>query len=536
MSFTHEERDAFLLHGIIPTRVASLSEQRERSYQAFKNKATPLEKYIYLRELQDSNETLFYSLLCEYLDELMPIVYTPTVGLGCQKFSHIYRRPRGLFISYPLKDHIDQMLSNPRFEHVEVIVATDGERILGLGDQGAGGMGISIGKLAIYTACAGIHPRKALPIVLDVGTDNPDHISDPLYIGWKNERVRGEKYDAFIDLFVQAVKKRFPNVLLQWEDFDKSNGIKILNKYKEDICTFNDDVQGTAAVVLASFIAASKGANIDLKDHRIVIAGAGSAGCGIANLILDYMEYKGLDRGEMAKHFFLFDRQGLITSESQNVWDFQKKFTIPADYIQNWKVEDSSKITLLECVENAAPTVLIGVSGQAGLFTEKIVKTMAEKTAIPIIFPLSNPTSCAEATPANIMSWTHEKAIISTGSPFLDITRDGKPFRVDQTNNSYIFPGLGLGVISAKAKKITEPMILEAAETLSKLSPIHRDIKENLLPPLSESRHIAYTIALGVAKKAIEEKVAPNINEDELKKIISRKMWIPEYLEYRKKK
>lgn len=536
MSFTLEERDAFLLHGIIPTRVASLSEQRERSYQAYTNKATPIEKYIYLRELQDSNETLFYSLLCEHLEEMMPIVYTPTVGLGCQKFSHIYRRPRGLFISYPLKDQIDQMLSNRRFEHVEVIVATDGERILGLGDQGANGMGISIGKLAIYTACAGIHPRKTLPIVLDVGTDNPEHINDPLYIGWKNERIRGEKYDAFIHQFVQAVKKRFPNALLQWEDFDKSNATKILHKYKEEICTFNDDVQGTAAVVLASFIAASQGADIDLKDHRIVIAGAGSAGCGIANLILDYMEFKGLDRNEMSNNFFLFDRQGLITSESQNVWDFQKKFCVPKEHIQDWKVEDPSKITLLECVENAKPTVLIGVSGQAGLFTEKIVRAMAKNTATPIIFPLSNPTSCAEATPANIMLWTQEKAIISTGSPFLDITRDGKPFRVDQTNNSYIFPGLGLGVISCKAKKITESMILKAAETLSNLSPICEDKKGNLLPPLSMSRHIAYTIALEVAKKAIKEKVAPEIKEEELKKIIAHKMWFPEYLEYRKKK
>ena len=536
MSFTDEERDTFHLHGIIPTRVANLDEQRERSYQAFKNKATDIDKYIYLRDLQDSNETLFYSLLWENLEEMMPIIYTPTVGAGCQRFSHIYRRPRGLFISYPLRDKMDHMLENKRFDDVEIIVASDGERILGLGDQGAGGMGIPIGKLSVYCACAGIHPKRTLPIMLDVGTDNPELINDPLYIGWKHERIRGEKYHEFIDQFVEAVKKRFPNVLLQWEDFAKINATSILNKYKDQICTFNDDVQGTAAVVLAALIAAIKISKVPMEEHRIVIAGAGSAGCGISELILKMMAHMGIEPSKTIEKLFLFDRNGLLTDQSPGILPFQKKYLKKEVDLKDWKVENSEKISLKEIVSNVKPTVLIGVSGQAGLFTEEIIKEMASKCDRSIVFPLSNPTSCAEAHPGNIMKWTNEKALVGTGSPFKDIERNGKPYRVDQTNNSYIFPGLGLGTISIKAKRITDSMILQAANALAAMSPALNDPYANLLPPLSESRRIAFEIAFAVAKKAVACKVAEPKTDEEIKEILSVKMWEPKYLPYKRVK
>lgn len=534
MSFTNEERDAFHLHGIIPTRVANLDEQRERSYLAFKNKASDIEKYIYLRDLQDSNETLFYSLLCKNLEEMMPIIYTPTVGLGCQKFSHIYRRPRGLFISYPLRDKMDHMLDNRRFNDVEIIVASDGERILGLGDQGAGGMGIPIGKLSVYTACAGIHPRRTLPILLDVGTDNPELINDPLYIGWKHERIRGDAYHDFIDQFVQAVKKRFPKVLLQWEDFAKINATSILSRYKDEICTFNDDVQGTAAVVLATLLVAIHVTKIPIEEHRFVIAGAGSAGCGICSLILKILQQKGAEFSKAIENFFLCDKHGLLTDQTPGTLPFQERFKKEVKNLHEWKVEDLDNISLKEILQNVRPTVLIGVSGQAGLFTEEIVSLMATYSERPIIFPLSNPTSCAEAQPKNILKWTEDRALFGTGSPFRDVTKNGKPFRVDQTNNSYIFPGLGLGAVSVKATRVTDSMILKAAETLALMSPTHLDSSANLLPPLSSSREIAFEIACAVAKEAMECGVAERKSEEELLKTLRVKIWEPEYLPYKK--
>ncbi len=536
MAFTKAERDAFDLHGLIPPKIGTLSEQRDRVYRAFKSKSTDLERYIYLRDVQESNETLFFSFITEYLDEVLPIIYTPTVGLGCQQFSYIYRRPRGLFISYPLRNKMDQMLNNKRFKDVEIIVVSDGERILGLGDQGAGGMGIPIGKLALYSACAGIHPRRTLPILLDVGTDNPSLINDPIYVGWQHERIRGKKYYDFIDQFVKAVKKRFPHMLIQWEDFAKSNATTILERYKDEICTFNDDVQGTASVVLATLLAAIKTSKIALKDHRIVIAGAGSAGCGIGRLILDIMSKNNISNVEALENFYFYDQSGLLTQKTPNILDFQKQFCTPLDRVKDWKVKDKTSISFLEIVDNVKPTVLIGVTGQAGLFSKEVISSMAGNVKRPIIFPLSNPNTCAEATPENIMKWTNEKALIGTGSPFKPIEKKGKPFRVDQTNNSYIFPGMGLGIIAVGAKKITDSMFLKAAETLASMSPSKSDPHANLLPPITDSYKISYKIAMAVAKEAIRCGLAQEMTSEEIREKVRHKMWKPVYRPYKRKK
>lgn len=534
MAFTQKERNEFLLHGLLPPRIATLKQQRERSYLAFKNKPNDLEKYIYLRDLQDSNETLYYSLICSHLDEMLPIVYTPTVGLGCQKFSHIYRRPRGIFISYPLRGQIEKILDNERFDSIEVIVVSDGERILGLGDQGAGGMGIPIGKLALYSACGGFHPRTTLPIILDVGTDNQDLIKDPLYLGWKHKRIRGKKYFQFIDSFVKAIKKRFPNILLQWEDFAGKNAAAILEKYSEKLCTFNDDIQGTAAVVAGTLLAAVKTLKMPIENHRFVIAGAGSAGCGIGHLMAQVLMQKGLSCQEAYSKFYLLDRNGLLIEGQDHLISFQTPFCQKKSLLKSWGYAQDHRVPLHEVVEHVKPTVLIGVSGKGGLFTKEIIEKMAQHCQQPIIFPLSNPTSCSEATPEDIIKWTDGKALIGTGSPFDPIMKNGKSFRVDQTNNAYIFPGLGLGIVAVKAKRVTESMFIKAAEALAKLSPALKNPQANLLPPLDMSRKIAFKIAYAVAKEAVDSKLAEPLSPKEIEKRILEKMWKPVYLPYRR--
>src|SRR3989338_5468196 len=377
MGFTEEERAAFDLYGLVPPRLATLEEQSNRSYEAFSNKKSDLEKYLYLRDLQDSNETLFYHLLLTNVEEMMPIVYTPTVGLGCQRFSHIYRRPRGLFLAYPYRQHLEKVLANPRFNTVKTIVVTDGERILGLGDQGAGGMGIPIGKLSLYTACAGIHPAQTLPILLDTGTNNEELRTDPLYIGWRHERIRGEDYDNFIECFVNSVKKRYPHVLLQWEDFAKQNANRILERYKDELCTFNDDIQGTAAIAVGTILAALHITKIPLSQQRIVIFGAGGAGCGIAKLFVSTLIAQGIKGEEAYRSVYLIDRSGLMMEGVPHALPFQIPFLKPRAMIENWKLKDPSKISLLDTILNAKPSILLGVSGQGGVFTEEIIKAMA---------------------------------------------------------------------------------------------------------------------------------------------------------------
>lgn len=534
MAFSKHEREEFDLLGLLPPGETTLATQRKRSYEACKSKTSDLEKYIYLRDLQDSNETLYYSLLCEHIPEFMPIVYTPTVGLGCQRFSHIYRRPRGLFISYPDIDRIDTILASPRLKNVKIIVVSDGERILGLGDQGAGGMGISIGKLALYTVCAGIYPADTLPILLDTGTNNPDLLSDPLYIGWHHERIRGKEYDDFIDAFVKAVKKRFPHVLLHWEDFAQQNANPILERYRDKLCTFNDDIQGTAAVAVGTLLSAIQVTGTPLSDQRIAVFGGGSAGCGISSLILKAMIAEGLSEKEARSRFFIIDRQGLLLDTMNDLLPFQKPFAQDKNKVASWNCENPYEISLSDVVKNVRPTLLIGVSGQAGAFTEEIVREMAAHVERPVIFPLSNPTERSEATPADLMKWTREKAIIGTGSPFKDMTKHGKPFRVDQTNNCYIFPGLGLGLIAVNAKLITEAMFMTAAKALAECSPAKIDPEANLLPPLNDIREVSFKVALAVAKEAIASGLADVDSTENLENRIRGLMWKPEYLPYKK--
>jgi malate dehydrogenase (oxaloacetate-decarboxylating) len=534
MAFTEEERVAFNLLGLLPSRYTDLTTQLKRSYEALSSKSSNIEKYIYLRDLQDSNETLFFRLVTTYIEELMPLVYTPTVGLGCERFSDIYRRPRGLFISYPDRERIDYMLSHHRFDLVKVIVVSDGERILGLGDQGAGGMGIPIGKLALYTACAGIHPTATLPILLDTGTNNPDRLQNPLYIGWQHERIRGKEYDDFIERFVIAVKKRFPHVLLQWEDFAQQNANPILERFRNQLCTFNDDIQGTAAVAAGALFAAIRVTKTPLRDQRIVVVGAGSAGCGISQLIMQAMMNDGLSETAARKQFYLIDRPGLLIEGETPLLSFQKIFAQTREAIASWKLEHPNLVSLKDVVANAKPTLLIGVSGQPHIFSEDIVREMAKYVDRPIIFPLSNPTERCEATPSDLMKWTNDRAIIGTGSPFGEIKKNGKSFRVDQTNNCYIFPGLGLGLIAARAKIATDKMFMAAATALADCSPAKNNAENNLLPPLANIREVSRNVALATAKEAIASGIAQIPTSASIEEIIHNMMWIPEYLPYKK--
>jgi len=533
-AFSEAEREAFDLHGLLPPNVATLDEQVSRRLQALRGYETDLERYAFLRELQATNETLFYALLVANLEELLPIVYTPTVGEGCQHFSRLFRKPRGLFLSIPHKNRIDRILAQPRFDKVEVIVVTDGARILGLGDQGAGGMGIPIGKLALYTGCGGLHPATTLPILLDVGTDNPDCLADPLYIGWRNERIRGQEYDDFIEAFVAAVVKRWPNVLLQWEDFAKYNATRMLERYRDRLCTFNDDIQGTAAVATGALLAAINVTGVPLTEQRVAVLGAGSAGCGIAGLIRAAMRDAGLSESEAATRFFMVDRDGLLLEGMSGLASFQLPFVQKKQAIAGWTATHPDKIGLLDAVRNARPTVLIGVSGQAGAFSEPIVRAMAEINQRPVIFPLSNPTSRAEATPADIEAWTEGRALIGVGSPFPPITRDGARFKVDQTNNSYIFPGVGLGALAVGARRVSDGMFMAAAKALASSSPARDNPKHNLLPPVSALRDVAVTVALAVAIQAHKEGLAKDVPIDQIEQRIHAKVWTPGYAQYRR--
>jgi len=534
MAFTAEEREMFNLWGLLPPRQIDLTIQHRRSYETFKSKATDVEKYIYLRDLQDSNETLFYHLLCEHIEELMPIVYTPVVGLGCQRYSHIYRRPRGIFISYPNRFHIDNMLANSCFNHVKVIVVSDGERILGLGDQGAGGMGIPIGKLALYTACAGIYPASTLPVLLDSGTNNPDLQSDPLYIGWQHERIRGQEYDDFIEMFITGIKKRFPHILLQWEDFAQQNANPLLERYRHQLCTFNDDIQGTAAVAAGTLFAAIHVTGGHLRDQRIAVLGGGSAGCGISTLIKQAMVENGMSEQEARSRFFLVDRYGLLLEDDKELLSFQKPFAQSRNLVAAWRLQNPTQITLADVVHHVHPTVLIGVSGQAGGFSENMIRDMAKHVERPIIFPLSNPTSRSEATPADLLKWTDDRAIIGTGSPFGPVEKFGKIWRVDQTNNCYIFPGVGLGLIAVKARAVTDKIFMHAAKALAECSPVRENSAYNLLPPLMNIRKVSLHVAVAVAKEALNAGLANFTPPGDLESYLQNVMWKPEYLPYKR--
>ncbi len=439
-----------------------------------------------------------------------------------------------MFLSLPHKRRLKQILANPRFDRVEAIVLTDGERILGLGDQGAGGMGIPIGKLALYTACGGLHPATTLPIMLDVGTDNQERLADPLYLGWRHERVRGREYDDFVEAVVGAIAHRWPHVLLQWEDFAKANASRLLDRYRDRLCTFNDDIQGTAAVAAGTLLSAINVTGVGLTEQRIAVLGAGSAGCGIASLLLKMMVEAGLPENVAAARFFMVDRDGLLVDGMNAIEPFQAPFVQQRAAIESWAFDHPDKISLLDVVRNAKPTVLIGVSGQPGGFSEPVVRAMAEHNRRPVIFPLSNPTSRAEASPDDIEAWTEGRAVIGTGSPFPPLIRDGVRFKVDQTNNSYIFPGIGLGAVAVKARRVTDTMFMAAAKALAEASPARGNPRNNLLPPVTELRQVAFAVALATAIEAHREGLTQGVDTDGIEPAIRAKMWWPRYLHYRR--
>ena len=530
-AFSDYERDLFHLHGLLPPHVGTLEEQIDRRMQALRGQPTPFHKYTFLRDLQDANETLFYALLLQNIDEILPLVYTPTVGEGCQRFSEIWRKPRGLFLSYSNRDRIDQILNQSHFDDVKCIVVSDGERILGLGDQGAGGMGIPIGKMALYTALGGIHPEHCLPVLLDVGTDNEDRLKSPIYIGWRHHRIRGEEYDAFVDSFVKSVKKRWPHVLLQWEDFAGSNAARLLARYRSQLCTFNDDIQGTAAVAAATLLSAIQVTGVPLEQQRIVIFGFGTAGIGIANMLVQLMQDQGISKEAARNCFYAVDRCGLITEHAKDVRPEQLSFARAEEEVRAWK-SSGEDISLLDVARHAKPTVLIGVSGQCGAFTQDTVREMARHTLRPIIFALSNPTSCCEATPHDLVDWTEGRALIGTGSPFEPVEFRGHRVAIAQPNNSYIFPGLALGIVASRARHVTDSMIMAAAKELARLVPTHEDKNGNLLPPLSDSRRLSCLIARAVGKRAIQDGEAQIADEDRLERELDANIWEPVYVPY----
>ncbi|MGB0115962.1 MAG: NAD-dependent malic enzyme [Terriglobales bacterium] len=534
-AFTDHERDVFELHGLLPPHVGTLEEQIDRRMQAFREQPNPFHKYSFLRDLQNSNETLFYALLLRNIEEMLPIVYTPTVGEGCQRFSEIWRKPRGLFLSYPNKHRIEQILSHSRYDGIKCIVVSDGERILGLGDQGAGGMGIPIGKMALYTALGGIHPEDCLPILLDVGTDNEERLKSPIYIGWTHHRVRGEAYDDFVDVFVNSVKKRWPHVLLQWEDFAGSNASRLLARYKDQLCTFNDDIQGTAAVATATLLSAINVTGVPLEQQKIAVFGFGTAGIGITKLLMQFMQEKGVSESEARSCIYAIDRYGLITENGKEVRPEQLPYARKEEEVRSWR-QPNGDVALLDVIRHAKPTVLIGVSGQGGTFTEEAVREMAQHTARPVIFPLSNPTPSSEATPQDLVDWTEGQALIGTGSPYEPVRIWGRKVPIAQTNNSYIFPGLALGIIASKAKRVTDKMIMAATKELLRLAPTQKDTKASLLPPISDSRQIGRSIAKAVGMQAIQEGQAQVTGEDSLERELQANIWEPVYVPYERKR
>ena len=531
-AFSSEERDSFNLTGLLPHNIETIEEQSLRAYHQLRSFTNTMDKHIYLRNIQDTNETLFHHLVEQHIEEVMPLIYTPTVGQACEKFSQIYRRKRGLFISYPERHKIDDMLQNATKQNVKVIVVTDGERILGLGDQGIGGMGIPIGKLALYTACGGISPAYCLPILLDVGTNNQQLLDDPMYMGWRNPRISGEEYNEFVDLFIQAVKRRWPEVLLQFEDFAQGNATPLLNRYRDQLCCFNDDIQGTAAVSVGALIAACLNKGQKLSQQKIAFLGAGSAGCGIAEHIIRQMQREGLTEEQARSQVFMVDRYGLLTDSMTELQKFQEPLVQKQSAIEHW--DKSQKLGLAQVVKQAKITVLFGVSGQKGLFTQEVIESLCANTEHPIVLPLSNPTSRVEATPQEVMNWSRGRAIIATGSPFANTTFNGQSFEVSQCNNSYIFPGIGLGVLAARARGISDNMLMAASQALADISMEYEKAPGAILPPIKVIKEISKKIAYEVALQAVEDKLALPITAENLQRRLKANFWLPEYRNYRR--
>src|ERR1700742_827096 len=526
-AFSEAERREKGLLGLLPTAVKTLDEQAAHCWHEFSTRRDDLDKHIYLRALQDRNETLFYRVLQDHIPESLPIVYTPTVGEACQRFSEIYRRPRGLFVSYPERDCLDEVLQNRPQHDVDVIVVTDGQRILGLGDQGIGGMGIPIGKLSLYTLIGGIDPARTLPIVLDVGTDNVELLQDPQYLGWRHRRIEDDEYYAFIDRFVAAVQKQLPDVLLQWEDFATVHALPILARYRDKLLTFNDDIQGTAAVAVGALHGAAKVAGRPLSQQNIVMLGAGSAGIGVLDMIRREMVTEGLSEQAATERIWVVDVVGLLTDDRNDLSDAQRAFAQPAGRVADWGLAGAAQ--LADVVHNVDVGVLLGLSTAACAFTEAIVREMASKAERPIIFPLSNPTSRAEAHPVELDRWTNGRALIATGSPFAPLERNGVQYPVAQCNNVYIFPAMGLAVTAAQATRVTDEMMRVAAATLGEASPALDDPNQPLLPAWTDVPDVAVRIAHAIAVQAVADGVAPERSSEELAERITQVHWHPVY-------
>ncbi|MBU2916464.1 NAD-dependent malic enzyme [Psychrosphaera sp. F3M07] len=532
-AFTKVERTNFNLMGLLPPRYETIEEQLERAYMQYSSFQDPINKHIYLRNIQDNNETLFFKLLNRHIEEMMPIIYTPTVGEACERFSDIYRSNRGLFVSFTERDQMDDILRNATKRNVKVIVVTDGERILGLGDQGIGGMGIPIGKLSLYTACGGISPAYTLPITLDVGTNNEKLLNDPMYMGERHRRISQAAYDDFVDQFIQAAQRRWPGVMIQFEDFAQPNAMPILKRYRDNVCCFNDDIQGTAAVTVGTLLAACRKKGQKLSEQKVVFVGSGSAGCGIAEQIILQMIAEGLSDEQARSQVFMMDRFGLLTEGMSGLREFQQALVQNQSNIGDWNIE-GEYASLLEVMVNAKPGILIGVSGVPGLFTEEVIKTMHKGNKTPIVFPLSNPIKQIEARPEQIIEWTDGDVICASGSPFDPIEYKGKFYHVAQCNNAYIFPGIGLGVLAVKSKIISDEMLMATSVTLAESSPVVNTGDGNLLPNLKDLPELSKTIAFNVAKIAMEQGHALTISDEELKARIEKGFWLPEYRPYKR--
>jgi malate dehydrogenase (oxaloacetate-decarboxylating) len=508
-AFSEEERSELGLRGLVPTAVETLEQQVRRRYLAYREQPTDIARHINLRALQDTNEMLFYRLVSDHIEEMLPILYTPTVGLACQRFSEIYRRPRGLFIAYPDRGSIGEILRNRPRREVDVIVVTDGQRVLGLGDQGIGGMGIPIGKLALYTALGGIDPARTLPVLLDVGTDNAELLDDPMYLGWRHRRVSGAAYDEFVRRFVQAVRAELPDVLLQWEDFATPHALPILERYRDQMLTFNDDIQGTAAVVLAALSAAAAATGSRLREQTVVMLGAGSAGIGVCEQIVRSMVADGLSGQDARARIYVVDVRGLLTTDRAGLDPAQRRLAQPPAAVPSRKPGRPAGLT--DVIDAVHPTALIGLSTAAGAFTEDVVRRMATHVKRPIIMPLSNPTSRSEARPQDLADWTEGRALVATGSPFPPMKIGAASIPVAQCNNVYIFPGIGLGVTAVHATRVTDAMMTAAATAVGDSAPIHHQPRGMLLPDGAHLVDTAAIVAAAVAKAAVTDNVAPTL-------------------------
>ncbi|MEM5665695.1 oxaloacetate-decarboxylating malate dehydrogenase [Bacillus toyonensis] len=529
VAFTQEEREELGLKGLLPPAVLTLEEQARRAYEQFSSQPDDLLKNVYLTALHDRNEVLFYRILTDHLREMLPIVYTPTVGVAIQRYSHEYRKPRGIYLSINDPSGIEDAFANigATAENIDLVVVTDGEGILGIGDWGVGGINIAIGKLAVYTAAVGIDPSRVLPVILDVGTNREELLNNPFYIGNRHPRITGEAYDEFIDTFVQAVNKQFPKALLHWEDFSSRNARKILDKYRHDVCTFNDDIQGTGAVSLAAVLSAVKASGVPLSEHGVVVFGAGTAGIGIADQVRDAMVRVGLSDEESHNRFWCIDRNGLVTDNMEGLLDFQIPYARKEAEVSDWKQNDV--IGLAEVVKHVKPTILIGTSTVAGAFKEEIIKEMASHVERPIILPMSNPTPLAEAKPADLIEWTEGRALVATGSPFEPVTYNGVTYVIGQSNNALIFPGLGLGTIVVRASVMTDGMFAAAAEAVASMVDTSQP-GAPILPEVEELRNISELVAIEVAKVAVAEGIArENLSDNDIKIAVKEAMWKPEY-------